>query len=765
MLGYLDSTLPSRVLNRVLRPMGLRVFESIICLYTQVLILSRCKGISIMTRLAHLCFRHRKIVALTWVIALIFMTLASRGIGSAYSSNFTLPNTESKIAMDLITKNLPSDKGATIQVVFASKDGNLITASEIAPVVAKMKTFAHVVKVDSPFDAGSHSLSADGKIAFANIHLDDFGQKITIPQVKAIVNGAQSYSSSKLEVELLGEVISKATQPKPGSSEMIALLAAAIVLFVTFGSLVSMLVPIGVAVVALGISSSLGGLMSHAVTTAEFAPILSALVGLGVGLDYALFIVTRYRQSLHAGESVEESVVTAIRTSGKAVLFAGVIVCIALLGLFTVGVSFLYGVALAASVSVLITMTASLTLLPAILGMVGNRIDKFSMPGRKKNSHEIDSGRWASWAASIQRRPILWTLVSASMILILCIPVFSIRIGSSDAGNDPKTSTTRLAYDLLAKGFGPGYAGPLTLVATIPEGSGVEVLDSLTYLESQIDKDPDVATVLPAFPSPNGKIAIITVFTKGAPQDASTTKLIHRLRDKVIPSSMNKGGDVHIYVGGVVAIFDDFGAVLTSKLPVFIGSVVLLSFLLLMILFRSVLIPLKAALMNIVSISAAFGVVVAGFQWGWLDPVLGGHGGPIESFLPIILFAILFGLSMDYEVFLVSRIQEEWLLTKDNSLAVRRGLSSSGSVITSAALIMMAVFLSFAFGGARIIQLFGIGLFTAILIDATIIRSALVPALMQWWGPANWWLPKWLDKLLPKVSIEGSDVKAIHEEK
>jgi len=717
-----------------------------------------------MNALAHFCFKHRKGVALTWVTALILIVILGNNIGSAYSSSFTLPNTESKVALDLITKNLPTNKGATIQLVFASKDEIPLTQTEVSPAIAKMQTLKHVIGIDSPFAPKTHAISKDGTIAFASIHLDDSGQNITVPEIKTIIKTAQSFASSKMEVELLGEVISKGTQVKPGSSEIIALLAAAIILFVTFGSLVSMLVPIGVAVVALGISSSLGGLLSHSVTTADFAPILSALVGLGVGLDYALFIVTRYRQSLHAGENVKESIATAVKTSGKAVLFAGIIVCIALLGLFTVGVSFLYGVALAASVSVLITMFASLTLLPAILGMVGHKIDKFSIPGRKKNSHEIDSGAWARWAGSIQKRPLLWVIVSGLMILILCIPVFSIRIGSSDAGNDPKTSTTKLAYDLLAKGFGPGYAGPLTLVATIPNGSQMQTLATLTNLETLIARDPDVARITPAFPSPNGKIAIITVFAKSAPQDVATTQLIHRLRSSIIPSVMT-GSNIHIYVGGIVAIFQDFGSVLTGKLPVFIGSVVLLSFLLLMILFRSILIPLKAALMNILSISAAFGVVVAGFQWGWLDPILGGHGGPVESFLPIILFAILFGLSMDYEVFLVSRIQEEWLATQDNSLAVRRGLSSSGSVITSAALIMMSVFLSFSFGGSRVIQLFGIGLFTAILIDATIIRSALVPALMQWWGPANWWLPKWLDKILPRVSVENNGLKVIHEEK
>lgn len=710
-----------------------------------------------MKRLAYFTYRNRRAVIASWLLSLVIAVALGSTIGSAYSSNFTLPKTESKTALDLIAANLPSGKGASIQVVFASKDNQPLYSGETDPAVAKLKTLPHVVSVDSPFTPPLTALSKDQKIAFATVHLDDSGGNLSAASIEKIISTAKSFSSNKIQVELLGEVIQKVSQTKPGSSEGIALLAAAVVLFITFGSLVSMLIPIGVAVVALGISSSLVGLISHTLTTADFAPILSALVGLGVGLDYALFIVTRFREGIHAGLSVEEAIVTAIRTSGKAVLFAGIIVCIALLGLFTVGVSFLYGVALAASLSVLITMVASLTLLPALLGVVGKRIDKFSIPGRKQDSHELDKGRWASWAGRIQKRPVLWTMISGLLILVLCIPALSVRLGSSDSGNDPKTSTTRLAYDLLAKGFGPGYAGPLTLVVKLsshPTSADSKVIDNLTPI---LNSDPDVAYVSPVFLSPNNKIAIITVFAKSSPQDVKTANLIKRLRNKVIPNA-TKGSSTYIYVGGVVAIFSDFGGALTSKLPFFIGSVVFISFILLMLLFRSILIPLKAAIMNLFSISAAFGVIVAGFQWGWLDGILGGHGGPIESFLPIILFAILFGLSMDYEVFLVSRIQEEWLRTGDNSLAVRRGLSSSGSVITAAAAIMMAVFLAFSFGGVRIIQLFGIGLFSAILIDATIIRSALVPALMQWWGPANWWLPSKLDKILPHFSIEETDI-------
>lgn len=708
-----------------------------------------------MQKLAHLCFKYRKTVVAVWLLSLVGFLFLGHSVGSAYSSNFTLPKTESKTALDLIAKNLPIQKGSSIEVVFASKDNSALVPSDIIPDLNAIAKLPDIAFVDSPFTV-PNAISVNRQIAFATVHLKTSGQDISVSSVKKIIATAQSFSSHKVEVELLGDVIQKASQNKPSSSEAIALLAAAVVLFLTFGSLVAMFLPIGVAVVALGISSSLVGLISHFFTTADFAPILSALVGLGVGLDYALFIVTRFREGIHAGKSVEESVVTAVRTSGKAVLFAGIIVCIALLGLFTVGVSFLYGVALAASLSVLITMGASLTLLPALLSIVGTRIDKLSLPGRKRDSHELDSGFWASWAAKIQKRPVLWSLMAGALILILCLPTFSVRLGSADAGNDPKTSTTRLAYDFLAKGFGAGYAGPLTLVATIPKANPSESMPMLNQLSQKIENDSDVARVSPILVSPNKEIAILTVFAKSAPQDVQTSNLIKRLRSNIIPQAL-AGSKVTVSVGGVVAIYNDFGKVLTGKLPLFIGSVVLISFFLLMLLFRSLLIPLKAALMNLLSISAAFGIIVAGFQWGWLDPILGGHSGPIESFLPIILFAILFGLSMDYEVFLVSRIREEWLESGDNAIAVRRGLSSSGSVITAAAAIMMAVFLAFSFGGARIIQLFGIGLFSAILIDATIIRSALVPALMQWWGPANWWLPSWLDKVLPRIGLEEKE--------
>ena len=643
------------------------------------------------------------------------------------------------------------ESGASIQIVFASKDGKPLTQTDIDPVDAKVQTITPTVaQVVSPFAPQSRAISPDGSIAFSTVYLNGIGRNIPDAAVKKIVAEARAFGSSHLQVELLGSAVQQANQTKPGSSEGIALLMAFVILLITFGSVVATIVPLFVAVVGLGILSSGVSLFSHIFSTAQFAPILAALVGLGVGIDYALFIVTRFRQELHGGASVEDSVKTAVKTSGRAVLFAGIIVCIALLGLFTVHVSFLYGVAIAAALSVLVTMLAAITLLPALLAMVGHRIDKFSLPGRRKKTHDIEKGGWARWASAVQKRPVRVALVAAVILGALCVPAASIRLGSADSGNDAKGTTTRAAYDLLAKGFGAGYAGPLTIVADIPQGADQS---SLTTLVNTLKADPDAATVSPAISTPDGKLAIITMFPKSSPESQATADLITRLRSKTIPATMGSS-PIKVYIGGTTAIFADFAHVLDSKLPLFIGSVVLLSFILLMFLFRSILIPFKAAVMNMLSIGAAFGVLVAIFQWGWGGSILHVKGGPIEAFLPVMLFAILFGLSMDYEVFLVSRIQEEYLISGDNAAAVRRGLAATGGVITAAATIMFSVFAAFVFGGERIIQEFGIGLAAAVAFDATVIRSALVPALMQWWGAANWWLPSWLGKRLPKIKID-----------
>ena len=512
-----------------------------------------------MSFLANWTFKHRKLVVVLWLLLLVGITGISQKVGSAYSDSFTLPKTESKTALDLLTKFAPAQKGDSIQVVYAAKSG-LLTSQEIAPIEAKLSKLHHVSGIDSPFGGRNGAISKDGKIGFSTLHLDVSGRDISKADVVSIINTAKSFSGSNLQVELLGSTIQKASEAKPGSSEGIALLAAAVILFLTFGSVVATVIPLLVAIVGLGIASSAVALFSHIFSTAQFAPILASLVGLGVGIDYALFIVTRFRQGIHSGMSVEDAVKTAVKTSGRAVFFAGIIVCIALLGLFTVRVSFLYGVAVAASLAVLITMSASLTLLPALLAMVGKKIDRFSIPGRSKESHDIETGGWARWSTAIQRRPIVWSISAIAVLVLLCLPALSMRLGSADSGNDPKNTTTRAAYDLLAKGFGPGYSGPLMLVASIPKGADTAVI---TQLVSAVATDKDVAQVTPAYITPDHSLGIITVYSKSSPQSVATSDLINRLRKTTIPSAM-ANSSIHVYVGGIVAIFADFDKVLSS---------------------------------------------------------------------------------------------------------------------------------------------------------------------------------------------------------
>lgn len=702
-----------------------------------------------MNRLAQFSFRHRRLVILAWVLLLLAILALGKSIGSSYSSSFSLPNTESSRASQLIQESFPRESGDTLQILFQS-DLTLTSDSNqrlINSLVGDLREFSHVDSVQDPYSQQYRALSPDKRIGFITVRFDAIANEIPSGAIQDVIDTSEKIRTSSLQVEFAGEALKQIDKPMgPSESTGLALIAAFVVLLLTFGSVIATIIPMVVAVVGLGISSSLIAILSHQFSIASFAPTLAALVGLGVGIDYALFIVTRFRRSIHEGKTSEESIRIALTTSGKAVLFAGTIVCISMLGLFTVGVSMLYGVAIATSVAVLITMLAALTLLPALLGVVGKNIDRLKIPGRKLHEESEGSNTWRRWSQMIERNPVRWVTAAALFVLLLGLPTLSMRTGSSDAGNDAKNTTTFKAYELLARGFGPGYNGPLTLVATLPKGSDSAALESL---RSIVAKDAGVATVFPAMFSQDSQSAVISIYAKSAPQDEATSDLVKRLREQIIPSAMS-GTDIRVYVGGSVATNQDFADVLKGKLPYFIGSVVFLSFLLLMLLFRSLLIPATAALMNLLSMGAAFGVIVAAFQWGWAEPILGAKGGPIEPFLPIMLFAIVFGLSMDYEVFLVTRIQEEWLHSKDNSLAVNRGLAATGGVITAAATIMVVVFTAFVFGGERTIQEFGSGLAIAVLVDATIVRSMLVPALMHIGNRANWWLPHRLSHLLPK---------------
>jgi RND superfamily putative drug exporter len=483
-----------------------------------------------------------------------------------------------------------------------------------------------------------------------------------------------------------------------------------------------------------------------------FAAQLAGMIGLGVGIDYALFIVTRYRQELHAGRDPEDATRTALTTSGRAVVFAGCTVIISLLGMFLMGLSFVRGLALGAVMAVLMVMLASVTLLPAVLGFAGHAIDKLRVPGLHRDESAHRATLAYRWSRQVQRHPWRFAIAGLAILVVLGLPVLSLRLGTSDAGNDPTSLTTRRAYDLLSKGFGPGFNGPLVVAAELPGPSSRPVVDGL---RTRLIRTPGVASATAAQVNPRGDAAVITVYPDGAPQDARTADLVHHLRDSVVPSVV-RGTGVVVKIGGNTASGIDQSAYLGGRLPWFIGAVILLSFLLLLVVFRSLVVPLKAAVMNLLSIGAAYGIVVAVFQWGWLGGVVGiNKAGPIDSFVPMMLFAVLFGLSMDYEVFLLSRVREEYVRTGDNATAVADGLAATARVITAAAAIMISVFLAFVLGDTRVIKLFGLGLASAIFIDATVVRMLLVPATMELLGDANWWLPRRLDRVLPDLDVEG----------
>jgi putative drug exporter of the RND superfamily len=715
-----------------------------------------------MRALAKWSVRHRRLVVTAWLVGLIGLSVISQSVGSSYKDSFSLPGTQSFEALSLLQKAAPKAAGDREQIVVAVKQGKVTdpaVRSQVEAMLTKVAALGDVASVASPYTtAGAAQISNSGQIAFANVTLTKQAAKITTGEAKKLVDTAKAGAGHGVQFEVEGQVAKDANQASI-SATGIGAAAALVVLLLVFGSLLAATLPLLTAGIALGSSVAVIALLSHLLNIASFSSELSLLIGLGVGVDYALFIVTRFRQGLQRGKPIEQAIVDAIDTSGRAVMFAGITVCIALLGMFALGVSFIYGVAIAASIAVLFTVVAALTLLPALLRFFGTRV-----LGRKARRRlaageltlSDESPSWRRWARALRERPVLIATAAAVLMVLLAVPFFSMRLGSADAGSDPAGSTTRKAYDLLAQGFGPGYNGPLQLVAQV---DGPAQRAAFAKVTAAVAKTSGVVRVTaPALtPARAGepRVATADVYPSGSPQDASTTNLLHRLRDTVVPASSSS--DLHLLIGGQAAIFDDFASVLSSKLPLFIGAVVLLSFLLLTAVFRSLLIPAVAALMNLLTAGAAFGLITAVFQWGWAASLLGvDKTGPIEAFVPVLMFAIVFGLSMDYQVFLVSRIYEEWHRRGDNRKAVTHGLAATGRTITAAAAIMVLVFASFILGGDRVIELFGLGLAGAVLLDAVVVRSVLVPGLMLLAGNANWWLPHSLDRLLPHLNVEGS---------
>jgi putative drug exporter of the RND superfamily len=735
-----------------------------------------------MLRFARWSTTHRLYVAIGWVALLIGVNvLAQVGGGASYSNNFTLPKSDSQRASDLLEHSFPAQAGDRDTIVFKAERGTVedpAVRARMSALFAKVSGLPHVAGVVSPYDpkTAGRAISSNGRIAFATVVFDEKANTLPKGAAKSVVAAAEAARAPGLSVELGGQAIEQTQQEGFGLTTAIGLLAAIVVLLITFGSLVAMGLPIVTALFGLGTGLGLIALFTHVVDTPDFSSELAAMIGLGVGIDYALFIVTRFREAYATPGptlgDVRESVVQAMDTAGRAVLFAGCTVVIALLGMMLLGVDFLYGVAISASIGVLMVMIGSLTLLPALLTFAGGRLVRPGRRARRRGAKATDGrhgGAWLRWSRFVQSHS--WTIAVASTLAMLLIaaPATALRLGSSDAGNDPTGFTTHRAYELLAEGFGKGFNGPLLVVARIPgptrgataQGArpsappSARGKASIEMLRNSIAIAPGVAAVAPAKPNPAGNVATISVYPKSSPQEYRTTQLVERLRGQAIPPVAARTG-MTVYVGGLTAGGVDFASVLAKKLPVFIGVVVLLSALLLMIVFRSLVIPVQAAVMNLLSIGASLGVIVVVFQWGWLDGLMGVSGGPIESFIPVMLFAIVFGLSMDYEVFLVSRIHEQWTRGGDSRRAVGEGLALTGRVVTAAAAIMICVFLSFMLGENRVIKEFGLSLAAAVFLDAVVVRCLLLPAVLDILGGRTWAIPRRLERLLPRLNIEGS---------
>ena len=705
-------------------------------------------------RVGHFAGRHpwRVIAAWIFVAGAIFMLNSSQG--GEYDESFKLPGSESQRAADAIEDRFPQETLYTSNVIFHSENGLTDPASTAAieQAVVELTDGEHVTAVSSPYDPRGPTVSEDGQTAFATVAFDI--QKVGVEELDAAEKAVQDVRDAGIQVEYDGG-LGYAELPEGGGSEKIGIILAIVILAVAFGSLVAMSLPIVTALMAIVVGSSAIGIMSGLVDVPKITGIVAMMLGLGVGIDYALFILTRHRQNLAAGQSVPVAIGRANATAGLSVLFAGFTVMVAILGLKVSGVPMLEKMGYGSAIMVAVVMLASVTLLPAILGVVKHRVNSAKVPFVKQQPAYNPDAASARWTARVVNKPLRYGGVAAVILGVLAIPVFSMHLGFADAGNDAKDSTTRKSYDLMADGYGAGTNGPLQVVLDtdgerIPEGTVNEVANAL-------ENQAGVASVDAPVANEAGDIAIITVVPTTSPQDAATSDLLESIREDTLPAALD-GSDVEASVTGSTALTDDVSSRLQDRMPLFLGAVIGLSFLILMLVFRSVLVPLKAALLNVLGVAAAYGVVVAVFQWGWFANLIGVHESvPIMPLAPMLMFAILFGLSMDYEVFLMSRVREQYRKHFNPKLAVIEGVGSTARVITSAALIMIGVFGSFILNVDVTTKMFGVGLAVAVLLDVTLIRMVLVPATMSLLGHRAWWLPAWLDRRLPAIDIDGGE--------
>ncbi|MFP5489781.1 MAG: MMPL family transporter, partial [Acidimicrobiia bacterium] len=713
-------------------------------------------------RLGRFAAARRWLVIGAWLAVAALIVVADRAAGAGTVDNFEVPGVESQAAVDLLREQFPERSGATAMVVFRTADssvGDPDAAAGIAATVEQVRALDHVVAVTDPL-ASPRSISADGTIAFASVQYDAATADLGRDAVDALVDTAGQAEAAGVQVEYGGELPTVLKERTTGPVELIGIIAALFILFVTFRSVYSAVLPLGVAVLGLVAGLSFVGLLGSVIDIPSVAPRLGTMIGLGVGIDYALFVLSRHRDHLATGMDVVESIGRTNATAGQAVVVAGGTVVVAILGLQLAGIPFVAALGYSASIVVAVAVLVAITLLPAVLGVVGPRVlarshrhptARPTVQGPAAPPAARHSGwvRWAHWVAHHPWR----TGIAATLVLVtLSIPVLDMRLGQADAGTDPVSTTHRRAYDLLAEGFGAGFNGPLLVTVDLGDSGDAAVLDRIS---AALGTDPGIAAVSPADINDLGDTAVITAIPTTKPQDEATSDLVHRLRDTTIPQATT-GSDASALVGGPTAGFIDQSDKISARLPWFIGVVVALSFLLLMTVFRSILVPLKAALLNLLSIGAAYGVVVAVFQWGWGRSLVGlDEAVPIASFVPMMMFAILFGLSMDYEVFILSRIREEHHRGHSNIDSVVEGLGATAKVITAAALIMISVFLGFVASDDPVVKMMGVGLATAVAVDATIVRMVLVPSTMALVGDPNWWLPRWLDRILPRLDIDG----------
>ena len=725
-----------------------------------------------MSALARWCYQHRFVVITAWVGLLIGLTVMSQAVKTAYDNSLTLSGTGSGSAQQLLQRFAPANAGDSDQIVWQATHGSVTSPAveqRMAAMLARVSHLPEVASVTSPYrpggkvPGGALQISPDGRTAYATVNFAKQADDLDPASISRVIAAATSAREPGLEVELGGEAISHSEQASLSALSAVGIGAAALILLAAFGSLLAAALPLATAVAGVGSGLMLLAPLSHLASVSSIAPILGALVGLGVGIDYALFIVTRHRRGLQSGLDPQQSAVTALRTSGRAVLFAGGTVSIALLGLLTLGQGFLDGLAFAAVITVACTVLAAVTLLPALFGVLGLRVlsrrqrRRLSSAGPDRNKSE--KGMWARWSRAVPRFPAVLATAAVAVMVVLSLPALHLRLGLADASNDPTTTTSYKAYETLADGFGPGFNGPLLLVAQTRSAADRAALDQL---DRALVGVPGVAAVQAgsaqarpaARPAAGPAVEVTTVLPSTPPEAQATSVLITQLRNTVIPRYTH-GTTLRVYVGGVTATFDDFAAVTSAKLPWLLAVIAGLSFLLLVLAFRSLLIPAVTAVLNLLSAAASFGVITAFFQWGWGTRALGlGAPVPVEGYLPGLVLAVLFGLSMDYQVFLVSTMAEEWSRTGDNARSVLAGQARTARVITAAAAIMIAVFITFVLIGSEVgIAEFGIGLAAAVALDAFVLRTVLVPAVMHWFGPANWWLPRWLDRRLPHLAI------------